>query len=69
MITPRWVTTRSQPIGIEDVLEYLVRCLSEPRALGRTFEIGGPDVLTYGEMMHGFAAARGLRRYLIPVPC
>jgi uncharacterized protein YbjT (DUF2867 family) len=68
MITPRWVTTRCQPIAIDDVLEYLVCCLAEPRAKGRTFEIGGPDVLTYGEMMLGYAAARGLRRYLISVP-
>ena len=68
MITPRWVTTRCQPIAIDDVLEYLLRALNEPRALGRTFEIGGPDVLTYGDMMHGLAAARGLKRYLIPVP-
>jgi len=68
MITPRWVTTRCQPIAIDDVLEYLTRCLSEPRAKGRTFEIGGPDVLTYGDMMRGYAAARGLRRTLISVP-
>jgi hypothetical protein len=68
MITPRWVTTRCQPIAIDDVLDYLTRCLGEPRAKGRTFEIGGPDVLTYGDMMLGYAAARGLRRYLISVP-
>lgn len=68
MVTPRWVTTRCQPIAIDDVLEYLTRCLDEPRSAGRTFEIGGPDVLTYGEMMQGYAAARGLKRYLIPVP-
>lgn len=68
MITPRWVTTRCQPIAIDNVLDYLVRCLDEPRSVGRTLEIGGPDVLTYGQMMQGYAAARGLRRYLIPVP-
>lgn len=68
MITPRWLTTRCQPIAIDDVLEYLTRALAEPRAVGRTFEIGGPDILTYGDMMLGYAAARGLRRYLIPVP-
>jgi uncharacterized protein YbjT (DUF2867 family) len=68
MVTPRWVTTRCQPIAIDDVLEYLTRCLDEPRSAGRTFEIGGPDVLTYGDMLQGYAAARGLRRYLIPVP-
>ncbi len=68
MITPRWVTTRCQPIAIENVLDYLVLGLTEPRAVGRTFEIGGPDVLTYGDMMRGYAAVRGLKRCLIRVP-
>ncbi|HET7252042.1 MAG TPA: SDR family oxidoreductase [Gemmatimonadales bacterium] len=68
MITPRWVTTRCQPIAIENVLDYLVLGLTERRAAGRTFEIGGPDVLTYGDMMRGYAAVRGLKRRLIRVP-
>jgi uncharacterized protein YbjT (DUF2867 family) len=68
IITSRWVTTRCQPIAIANVLEYLIRCLDEPRSIGRTFEIGGPDVLTYGDMMEGYAAARGLKRYLISLP-
>ena len=68
MVTPRWVTTRCQPIAIDDVLAYLTRCLDEPGSTGRTFEIGGPEVLTYGEMMRRYAAARGLRRALVPVP-
>ena len=68
MITPRWVTTRCQPISIENVLDYLVGSLSESASTGRTLEIGGPDVLTYGEMMRGYAAERGLVRFLIPVP-
>lgn len=68
MITPRWVTTRCQPIAIDNVLEYLTRALDEPRALGKIFEIGGPDVLTYGDMMQGYAAMRGLKRRLVPVP-
>lgn len=68
MITPRWVSTRCQPISIENVLDYLVICLTEPRSIGRLFEIGGPDVLTYGDMMREYAAARNLKRYLIPVP-
>ena len=68
MITPRWLTTLCQPIAIDDVLEYLTRALGEPRASGQTFEIGGPDVMTYGAMMQAYAAVRGLRRYLIPVP-
>jgi len=68
MVTPRWVTTRCQPIAIDDVLDYLARCLEEPASAGRTFEIGGPDIVTYGDMMRGYAAARGLRRLLIAVP-
>jgi hypothetical protein len=68
MITPKWVGTRCQPIAIDDVLEYLVRCLDVRASIGRTFDIGGPDVLTYGDMMRGYAEARGLKRTLIPVP-
>ncbi len=68
MITPRWVTTCCQPIAIENVLDYLTRCLTEPLSIGRTFEIGGPDVMIYGDMMRQYAAARHLKRFLIPVP-
>jgi uncharacterized protein YbjT (DUF2867 family) len=68
MITPKWVSTHCQPIAIENVLDYLTFCLSEPRSIGKLYEIGGPDVLTYGDMMHEYATARHLRRFLIPVP-
>ncbi|MDH4147057.1 MAG: SDR family oxidoreductase [Acidimicrobiia bacterium] len=70
MICPRWVTrTRCQPIGIADVLHYLVAVIDEPEAAGRILEIGGPDVLTYRDMMDRYAAIAGLRRRLIlPVP-
>ena len=68
MITPRWVSTRCQPIAIRDVLAYLLAALGRPEAIGRTFEIGGPDVLSYGEMMKRYAELRGLRRILLPVP-
>ena len=68
MITPRWVTTRCQPISIINVLEYLERSLSEPRSVGRTFEIGGPEVMIYGDMMRKYAQARQLKRLLIRVP-
>ena len=67
MITPRWVSTRSQPIGISDVLDYLVGALDHPEVTG-VVEIGGPDVLTYGEMIRAYARQRGLRRLMIPVP-
>ena len=68
MVTPRWVRTRCQPIAVRDVLDYLVAALGRPEADGRVFEIGGPAVLTYGEMMLGYARIRGLRRWLVPVP-
>jgi uncharacterized protein YbjT (DUF2867 family) len=68
MICPRWVFTRTQPIGIGNVLDYLVATLETPESAGQIIEIGGADVLTYGEMMSGYAEVRGLRRYLVPVP-
>jgi uncharacterized protein YbjT (DUF2867 family) len=68
MITPRWVHTRIQPIAIRDVLRYLVGCADLPPDVNRTFDIGGPDVLTYEEMMQRFAAVAGLkRRRILPV--
>jgi uncharacterized protein YbjT (DUF2867 family) len=67
MITPRWVSTRCQPIGISDVLDYLVGALDHPEVTG-IVEIGGPEVLSYGDMMRKYASARGLRRLMIPVP-
>ena len=68
MICPRWVRTRVQPIAIEDVVSYLVASLREPRSADQTIEIGGADVLTYGELMKGYARVRGLRRLLLHVP-
>jgi uncharacterized protein YbjT (DUF2867 family) len=65
MVTPTWVETRCQPIAVRDVLAYLVGVLGEPRAFGRILEIGGPDVLTYRQMMDQFAEVAGLRRRLI----
>jgi len=67
MITPRWVGTRCQPIGIRDVLDYLVGVLDHPEVTG-IVEVGGPDVLSYGDMMRTYARLRGLRRLMIPVP-
>jgi uncharacterized protein YbjT (DUF2867 family)/uncharacterized protein YndB with AHSA1/START domain len=69
MVTPRWVSTESQPIGVRNVLRYLVDCLEVPATAGRTLDIGGPDVLSYRELMRIMAEERGLRRrYVIPVP-
>lgn len=70
MVTPRWVNrSRCQPIGVRDVLFYLVAVLDEPRCRGRVLELGMPEVLTYREMMVRFAGVAGLRRRLIiPLP-
>ncbi len=68
MICPRWLTTLTQPIAIEDVLEYLVAASRLPGDRSDTFDIGGPEVVSYGEMMRTYARMRGLRRWFIPVP-
>lgn len=68
MICPRWVYSRAQPIAIRNVLDYLVAALDTPACVGQVVEIGGADVLTYGEMLRGYARVRGLRRWLLPVP-
>jgi uncharacterized protein YbjT (DUF2867 family) len=68
MIGPRWVYTCVQPIGIRSVLEYLIAALQTPESTGEIVEIGGADVVTYGDMMLGYACARGLKRRLISVP-
>ena len=68
MICPRWVFQRIQPVAITDVLSYLVAAPVVPESADRIVEIGGSDVLTYRDMMLGYAARRGLRRHLVPVP-
>jgi uncharacterized protein YbjT (DUF2867 family) len=69
MVTPKWVETRCQPIAVRDVLRYLLGVLAEPAAAGRILEVGGPDVVSYRQMMDVYAEEAGLRhRHLIPVP-
>ncbi|QEM66824.1 NAD-dependent epimerase/dehydratase family protein [Geobacter sp. FeAm09] len=68
MITPRWVSTRCQPIAVDDVIAYLGGCLADERTAGRTFDIGGPEVLTYREMMERFARMAGRTIHILPVP-
>jgi len=65
MTVPRWVDNRIQPIAIRDVLRYLVGAAAMPPEVSRGFDIGGPDVLTYREMMQRYAAAAGLPRRVI----
>lgn len=68
MICPRWVNTKSQPIAIEDVISYLAGCLSVPKTAGQSFDIGGPDICTYRELMQIYARVRGKKRIIIDVP-
>jgi len=69
MITPKWVSTPCQPIGVRNVIGYLVGTLSQPEMAGRVFDIGGPDVLCYRDIMRVMAEEMGLpRRWILPVP-
>ncbi|RYY16782.1 MAG: SDR family oxidoreductase [Cytophagaceae bacterium] len=68
MVTPRWLNSRCQPIGIRDVIFYLTAVLDNPACLGQGFDLGGPDVLTYRQMLLGLAAERAYRRWIVTVP-
>src|SRR5690242_584324 len=68
MLCPRWLTTPTQPIAVDDVLGYLLAALDLPPGGGRVFEVGGTDVSTYGDLIREYARQRGLRRRLISVP-
>ncbi len=68
MVTPHWVRVKAQPIFIDDVLAYLIRALEIPLETNRVYEIGGEDVMSYGQLMAEYARQRGLRRWMIPVP-
>ena len=68
MVTPRWVTSRVQPISISNVLDYLVVALKKNKSVGQIIEIGGEDIVTYKDMMIGYAKARKLKRFIITVP-
>lgn len=68
MVTPKWVRTACQPIAIRDVIAYLVGVLDEPQTAGETYEVGGPEVLTYEEMIRETAAQLGRRPIIVPVP-
>ncbi|NGY38477.1 DUF2867 domain-containing protein [Flavobacterium sp. XN-5] len=68
MITPKWLNTRCQPIAIRNVLEFLSKSLLNPLTYKQNFDIGGPDILTYKEMLLGFAKAKNLKRWIYTVP-
>ena len=68
MVTPRWVSTRTQAIAVADVVRYLVGVLEAPEATGRVFEVGGPDVLTYLQMLTRIAEIQNRHLFVVPVP-
>lgn len=68
MVTPKWLNTKCQPISIRNVIEYLTGVLGNEKAYDQTFDIGGPDILTYKEMLLQFAEVRGLHRKIFTLP-
>lgn len=68
MITPRWVQTRTQPIALADAVADLTGVLGRPETIGQTYEIGGPEAMTYRQMMVTLARITGRRRIIVPVP-
>lgn len=68
MIAPKWVHCKVQPIALEDAIDCLLLVLGNPQAYRKTFEIGGPDVLTYRELLLAYAQVRGLKRWIWVVP-
>ena len=68
MLCPRWIYTQSQPIAVENVLDYLAGALETPETAGATFDIGGPEVLSYVDLMRMYARVRRLKRFIVGVP-
>ncbi|MEP7234294.1 MAG: SDR family oxidoreductase [Ignavibacteriota bacterium] len=68
MITPKWLNTKNQPIAIRNVLECLTGVLLEPETFNRSYDIGGPEILTYKQMLLQFAEVRGLKRFILTIP-
>jgi uncharacterized protein YbjT (DUF2867 family) len=68
LICPAWFFSTAQPVGVRNVLEYLIAALETPESMGKTIEIGGPTRLTYADMLLEYAAERGLKRRLIRTP-
>lgn len=68
MVTPKWLNTKTQPIGIRDVLHYLCGALGHKKLYNKSYDIFGPEILTYKEMLLQFAEVRGLKRYILTLP-
>ena len=68
MITPRWVLTKTQPIAVRDVIQFLTGVLGRAETYGQSFDIAGPEVLTYRDMLKGYARVRGFKNWILTVP-
>jgi len=68
MITPKWVLTKTQPIAIRDVISFLTGVLGNKKTYNDSFDIAGPDIFTYKEMLHKYAKARGFKNWILTVP-
>ena len=68
MVAPKWLNTKTQPLGIRDVLTFLHRALDKKELYNRSFDVFGPEVMTYKEMLLEFAEVRGLKRWILTVP-
>jgi len=68
MITPKWLNTKHQPIAIRNILEYLTGVLLKPETFNKSYDVGGPDILSYKEMLLLLAEVRGLKRFIFTVP-
>jgi len=68
MVTPSWVKSLAQPIAVDDVVQYLVGCMENPKTSGKTYEIGGPDTMTYEELMRVYSAYLNKNLFIIQIP-
>jgi uncharacterized protein YbjT (DUF2867 family) len=68
MITPKWVLTKTQPIAIRDVIQYLIGVQNKPECFNQSFDIGGPNIITYKQMMQLYAKTRGIRLAIWTIP-
>ena len=68
MVAPRWLNTKTQPISIRDVISYLYKALNKRQLFNKSFDVCGPEILTYKQMLLLFASVRGLKRKIITLP-
>ena len=69
MITPKWVLTKCQPIAIRDVIQYLIGVMLNEKCYNDSFDIGGPDIITYKQMMLSYAETRKIKLWILHPTC